>query len=62
MAPAATAEEKLNLVRLHWGIENGHQWALDVALDETTGSPFIRAGEVTAGCACSRTTSSRRGE
>lgn len=31
--------EKLALVRLHWGIENGHHWALDVALEEDDRQP-----------------------
>jgi len=31
--------EKLNLVRLHWGIENGHHWTLDVALEEDARQP-----------------------
>lgn len=26
--------QKLELVRLHWGIENGHNWTVDVALEE----------------------------
>jgi len=29
-----TPTQKLELVRLHWGIENGHNWTLDVALEE----------------------------
>ena len=24
--------QQLDLVRLHWGIENGHNWTMDVAL------------------------------
>ena len=31
--------EKLQLVRLHWGIENGHNWTLDVALAEDDVQP-----------------------
>jgi predicted transposase YbfD/YdcC len=34
-----TPTEKLALVRLHWGIENGHHWALDVALEEDDRQP-----------------------
>lgn len=34
-----SAKEKLSLVRLHWGIENGHHWALDVALEEDDRQP-----------------------
>lgn len=34
-----TPTQKLNLVRLHWGIENGHHWALDVALQEDDVQP-----------------------
>lgn len=29
-----TPTQKLALVRLHWGIENGHNWTMDVALAE----------------------------
>jgi hypothetical protein len=31
--------QKLALVRLHWGIENGHNWTVDVALQEDDVSP-----------------------
>jgi hypothetical protein len=31
--------EELALVRLHWGIENGCHWAMDVALGEDHGQP-----------------------
>jgi predicted transposase YbfD/YdcC len=31
--------EKLGLVRLHWGIENAHNWTMDVALNEDEGQP-----------------------
>jgi hypothetical protein len=31
--------EELALVRLHWGIENGCHWAMDVALGEDDGQP-----------------------
>ena len=31
--------EKLGLVRLHWGIENSHNWTMDVALNEDAGQP-----------------------
>jgi hypothetical protein len=34
-----TRGEELALVRLHWGIENGCHWAMDVALDEDDGQP-----------------------
>ncbi len=34
-----TPTQKLELVRLHWGIENGHHWTLDVALEEDTIQP-----------------------
>lgn len=37
-----TPSEKLTLVRLHWGIENGHHWALDVALEEDDVQPVQR--------------------
>ena len=29
-----TPTQQLDLVRLHWGIENGHNWTMDVALSE----------------------------
>jgi len=29
-----TPTQQLSLVRLHWGIENGHNWTMDVALSE----------------------------
>jgi len=29
-----TPTQKLELVRLHWGIENGYNWTVDVALEE----------------------------
>lgn len=31
--------QQLALVRLHWGIENGHNWAMDVALTEDDVQP-----------------------
>lgn len=31
--------EKLGLVRLHWGIENAHNWTMDVALEEDDRQP-----------------------
>jgi predicted transposase YbfD/YdcC len=31
--------EKLGLVRLHWGIENAHNWTMDVALQEDESQP-----------------------
>lgn len=31
--------EKLGLVRLHWGIENSHNWTMDVALQEDHRQP-----------------------
>jgi hypothetical protein len=34
-----TRGEELTLVRLHWGIENGCHWAMDVALGEDDGQP-----------------------
>jgi predicted transposase YbfD/YdcC len=32
-------EERLALVRLHWGIENGHNWTMDVVLGEDNAKP-----------------------
>jgi hypothetical protein len=32
-------EQKLALVRLHWGIENGHNWTMDVMLEEDDRQP-----------------------
>jgi hypothetical protein len=37
---ALTRDEKLALVRLHWGIENGCLWTLDVVLGEDDGDPW----------------------
>ncbi len=39
--PAGTLDssEKLGLVRLHWGIENGLHWTLDMVLDEDDSQP-----------------------
>lgn len=34
-----TRDEELALVRLHWGIENGCHWTLDVVLGEDDGLP-----------------------
>jgi len=34
-----TPTEQLALIRLHWGIENGHNWTMDVALDEDDRQP-----------------------
>lgn len=34
-----TPTEQLALVRLHWGIENGHNWTMDVALEEDDRQP-----------------------
>jgi len=34
-----SADRALRLVRLHWGIENGANWTLDVAMGEDDGSP-----------------------
>jgi len=34
-----TPTQKLALVRLHWGIENGHNWTVDVALAEDDVQP-----------------------
>lgn len=34
-----SAPNKLGLVRLHWGIENGHNWTADVALQEDAVAP-----------------------
>ena len=31
--------ERLALVRLHWGIENGHNWTMDMVLDEDDSRP-----------------------
>ncbi len=31
--------QQLDLVRLHWGIENGHNWTMDVALSEDDVQP-----------------------
>jgi predicted transposase YbfD/YdcC len=40
MAPKLLSPtEKLQLVRLHWGIENAHNWTLDVALAEDDVQP-----------------------
>lgn len=39
LADLLTPTQKLELVRLHWGIENGHHWTLDVALEEDTIQP-----------------------
>jgi predicted transposase YbfD/YdcC len=36
------AEKALRLVRLHWGIENGANWTLDVAMKEDHSSPCQR--------------------
>jgi hypothetical protein len=36
---ALTRDEELALVRLHWGIENGCHWTLDVILGEDDGHP-----------------------
>lgn len=36
---ALTPSEKLGLVRLHWGIENGSHWTANVLLDEDTRHP-----------------------
>jgi hypothetical protein len=36
---ALTCDEELALVRLHWGIENGCHWTLDVVLGEDDGHP-----------------------
>jgi hypothetical protein len=32
-------EQILALVRLHWGIENGHNWTMDAVLDEDNSQP-----------------------
>jgi hypothetical protein len=34
-----TPHEQLRLVRLHWGIENGHNWTMDVMLGEDDRQP-----------------------
>ena len=34
-----SAADALKLARLHWGIENGPNWTMDVILDEDGGSP-----------------------
>jgi hypothetical protein len=40
LAPAALKQaEKLSLVRLHWGIENGAHWTANVFLDEDSRHP-----------------------
>jgi predicted transposase YbfD/YdcC len=36
---ALTPGQKLGLVRLHWGIENGHNWTMDVILGEDDSQP-----------------------
>jgi hypothetical protein len=36
---ALTDDERLRLVRLHWQIENGPNWTLDMVLDEDQASP-----------------------
>jgi hypothetical protein len=33
------ADRSLQLVRLHWGVENGPNWAMDVVMGEDAGSP-----------------------
>lgn len=40
-----TPTEKLALVRMHWGIENGHHWACDVALEEDDVQPCQKSRE-----------------
>ena len=37
--------QQLALVRLHWGIENGHNWAMDVALTEDDVQPCQKSRE-----------------
>jgi len=37
--------EQLALVRLHWGIENGHNWTMDVALTEDDVQPCQKSRE-----------------
>lgn len=44
-ANTLTPTEKLQLVRLHWGIENGHHWTLDVALEEDARQPVQTSRE-----------------
>jgi predicted transposase YbfD/YdcC len=36
-----SAERALKLVRLHWGIENGANWAMDMVMGEDDGSPCL---------------------
>jgi predicted transposase YbfD/YdcC len=36
------ADQSLRLVRLHWGIENGPNWAMDEILGEDAGSPCLK--------------------
>ena len=44
-ASMLTDEELLRLVRLHWGIENRHNWTLDTILEEDDRSPCQRSKE-----------------
>jgi hypothetical protein len=37
-----SAERLLELVRLHWGIENGPNWTADMVFEEDTASPCLR--------------------
>jgi hypothetical protein len=40
-----TPAQQLLLVRLHWGIENGHNWTMDVALTEDDVQPCQKSRE-----------------
>jgi hypothetical protein len=40
-----TPSQQLKLVRLHWGIENGHNWTMDVALAEDDVQPCTKTRE-----------------
>jgi hypothetical protein len=48
-APASLSDDRaLALVRLHWGIENGPNWTMDMMWDEDTRGPCMREQGVLA--------------
>lgn len=48
-APESLSDERtLQLVRLHWGIENGPNWSMDMMWDEDTRGPCLRKQGVLA--------------
>lgn len=51
-----TPTQQLDLVRLHWGIENGQNWTMDVALSEDDVQPcqLTWAGSASSATICSR--------